>query len=105
MSMELINEPFYVGADLKFLVELTAPGFDMDDDDFTVTLTGRKVEKVFHKQDLVTDGEGHWYCCFNSTEFGPGVIQVILTAYVPDDDFEDGYRTEINKYNLINVLR
>lgn len=103
--MELIREPMYVGADLKFLVELTAPGFDMDDDDFTIELKGRSASKTFSKEDLVTDGEGNWYCCFNSTAFGAGVIQVVITAYVPDDDFEDGYRTEINKYNLINVLR
>ena len=103
--MQLFNDPFYLGGDLKFLVELEAPGFDMDDDRFTVTLKGRKTEKVYEKADLVTDGEGKWYCCFESDDFGPGLIQVVLTAYVPDDDFEDGIRTEILKYNLINVLK
>ena len=105
MSMELINDPIYVGTELKILVELEAPGFDMEDDDFTVTLKGRKLEKVFQKQDLVTDGEGHWYCCFDTEEFGAGAIQIIVTALVPDDDFEDGTRKEIQKFNLLNVLR
>lgn len=94
----------YIGTELKFILDITASGFSMVDDDFTVTLKRGSTQHTFSKNDLVRDGEDNFYVCFDSSEFGKGVIDAIVTAYVPDSDFDDGLRTEVYKFKLINIL-
>lgn len=77
----------------------------MVDDDFTVTIKRGSKQKVFAKADLARDGEDNFYVCFDSAEFGTGVIQAIVTAYVPDTDFPDGLRTEVYMMDLLTVNR
>lgn len=96
-------EKIYVGTELKFKIEIEAPGFSMDDDDFTVTIRRRSQEQLFRKGDLVTDGEGGYYVCFDTAEFGAGLISAVIRAYVPDDDFEDGFRTEVMVVDLAMI--
>ena len=45
------------------------------------------------------DEEGY-YLCFDTADFGTGQIFAIITAYVPDTDFADGFRTEKLKVEL-----
>ena len=89
---------------MKFVVDISASGFSMVDDDFTVTLKRGSTQRTFAKDDLVMDENHTFYVCFDSSEFGKGVIDAIVTAYVPDSDFEDGLRTEVYKFKLINIL-
>ena len=98
-----IFENAYLGTKLKFLVEITAEGFSMVDNDFTVTLKRGSVTKTFTKSELVQDDEDNFYVCFDSSEFGRGLITATITAYVPDEDFDDGIRTEVQKFDLVNV--
>ena len=69
---------------------------------------------IFHKEDLVVEtytvvennvtiDKNHYYVCFATDYFGPGDITVVITAYVPDTDFESGYRREVDKFTLTNV--
>lgn len=99
-----MEEQAYFGTKLKFVVDITASGFSMVDDDFTVTLKRGPTRHVFSKDDLVRDAEDNFYVCFDSSEFGQGVIDAIVTAYVPDSDFDDGFRTEVFKFKLVNIL-
>lgn len=94
----------YIGTELKFILDINASGFSMVDDDFTVTLKRSSTQRTFSKNDLVRDGEDNFYVCFDSSEFGKGIIDAIVTAYVPDSDFDDGLRTEVYKFKLINIL-
>ena len=101
-----MNRTFYT-SEKKQRVEITGEGFSMVDDDFDIILRRGKVEKTFHKSDLVhnvtvVDGqEMHdFYLCYDTTDFGPGILTCIVKAYVPDTDFPDGIRTEIDKFNL-----
>lgn len=100
----MIIEQAFVGTELKFIVDIAASGFSMVDDDFTVTLRRGSTQHIFEKNELVRDEDDNFYVCFDSAEFGKGVIDAIITAYVPDTDFDDGFRTEVYKFKLINIL-
>lgn len=97
-------EKAYLGTELKFLVEIEAGGFSMENDDFTVTIKRGSKQKVFEKADLARVDD-KFYVCFDSAELGSGMIQAIVTAYVPDTDFPDGLRTEVFVMDLLNVNR
>ena len=107
----------YLGTELKFKVKITAPGFSMENDDFTIQLVNkgvpsprmigqtvsRNVSRTYHKDELVIDDNGDYYLCFNTEDFGIGLITAIITAYVPDTAFLDGLRTEVYKTDLVNI--
>lgn len=99
----MVNDKIFVGTELKFKVDIQAAGFSMDHDNFTVLIRRRNQEKFFRKEDLVNDGEGGYYVCFDTSEFGPGLISAVVTAYVPDSDFSDGFRTEVISMDLVLV--
>lgn len=101
-------------ADRKYLLEINATGFSMETDEFEVVLKRGSKTKTFRKEDLVAEPytvvennisieKHHYYVCFATDYFGPGEIAVVITAYVPDSDFESGYRREVDKFNLTNV--
>lgn len=97
----------FVGTEVKYLVQIEAAGFDMTTDDFTITIRRGQKERTFQKSELVEETDAqmnkHYYICFDTAEFGPGVLTCIIRAYVPDTDFPDGIRTEVKKFPFINV--
>lgn len=96
---------------MKYRVRIHIDGFDMVSDDFDITIAkSGGAQHVFQKSDLVertiTEGgevKTAYYLCFDTSEFGPGPLVAIVRAYVPDQDFPDGYRTVIDKLELVNV--
>ena len=95
------------GSGLKYLLEITAPGFSMHNDNFFVVLKQNTIEKKIEKNEfveetVVVDGnEKHnFYMCFDSTLFQPGIVVCVVTAFVPDTDFPGGTRKEIDKFDL-----
>lgn len=94
----------FVGTDLKFLVEPSATGFDKETDDWEVIVSrGKGRELHFDRDDLAKDGQGNFYVCFSTEAFGSGLYMITVIAHVPDDDFEDGYRDEVENFALINI--
>ena len=93
------EDKIYLGTRLKYVLEIEASGFSMDTDNFCVDLI--RGPKVIHleKGELEYDDE-NWYVCFDTNELGPGIITAKVTAYVPDTDFADGIRTEVQKITL-----
>lgn len=109
------KEKAYLGNMLKFLVDIKSDGFDMDQDNFEITLKRSSYSRTFQKSDLVVEtyvetvgGEPvekhNYYLCFDSEEFGKGAIQATTKAYVPDDDFDGGFREEVDKTILISII-
>ena len=97
----------FVGTEVKYLVKIESCGFDQATDDFDIILKRGTVTRTFHKADLVeeTTASGkNYYLCFDTTDFGPGNITCIVKAYVPDNDFQDGIRTEIDKFPLLTDI-
>lgn len=100
-----MQEQVFVGTKLKFAIAISSPGFDINEDDFTVDI--RRGAKLIHfeKEDLVVDENNQYYVCFDTAELGGGIIEAIITAFVPDDDFDDGIRTEVVKLRLLSASR
>lgn len=100
----LITDKIYDGTEVKFLLEILTSGFDMNEDDFEVILTRGNKRMTLGKADLLCDDD-YWYVAFDTGFFGPGTVNCIVKAYVPDDDFDDGLRTEVIKFDLLTILR
>lgn len=93
----------FKGDEAKFSINLTAPGFSMDTDDFDIevvstiggSLKGSKggtgADVIIFKEDEA------WYAIVNTAnELRPGgSLKVIATAYVPDAHADDGIRKQI----------
>lgn len=112
----MIDDSAFSGTERKFLVEITSPGFNMETDEFEVALTRGTIQRVFHKSDMVVENytvveDGHdvekqnFYLCFDTQDFGPGIITATVVAHVPDSDFNDGIRDEVDEFDLLNVKR
>lgn len=97
----MTNEFAWNGTGLKFAVNMTCEGFDMAENDWTITVTRGMKKMEFDKSNAIVDGNGQWYICITSEVLGPGLIYIIFDAIVPDSDFEAGVRHEIQKYELI----
>ena len=92
----------YTGTDLKFSIDIKSSGFSMDNDDFEVVLVNGRRKVTLAKDDLVHGDDG-WFLCFNSADLGAGDITMIVYAHVPDDDFDDGVRTEVYKDIICHI--
>lgn len=98
-------ESVILGTEVKFAVNITADGFDMGTDDFTVMIMkGHNVVKEFAKEDLVIDGDTY-LLCIDTNEIGVGNFDAAITAKVPDGHFQDGFRTEIVRQQLLTVKK
>jgi len=98
----------FEGAGLKFLLEITSPGFTMEQDNFLIILKQGTIEKEIQKSEfiehVVTESgqEKHeFYFCFDSGLFNPGIVNCIVKAFVPDTDFQGGIRLEIDKFDIV----
>lgn len=98
-----MQEQVFVGTKLKFAITISSPGFDINEDDFTVDIRRGSKSIHFEKDDLVVDEHDQYYVCFDTAELGSGLIEAIITAFVPDDDFDDGIRTEVVKLTLLSA--
>lgn len=94
----------YVGDGLKWAVNMNCEGFSMDDDDWKIVVTRGKNTVVYTKDTAIKDEtENQWYITLDTLELGAGQCYITFVAYVPDDDFPSGIRTEIQEFELINV--
>lgn len=99
-------EPVIIGTEVKFAVNISAEGFSMEDDDFVISLLkGRNVVKEYSKTDLVLDFDGTYLLCIDTTEVGVGSFDIAVMAKIPDTHFEDGFRTEIERVELMTVKK
>ncbi len=99
------ERPVYTGQGVKFALEISSPGFSMGDDDFDVTLRNMTTFKELKiaKTDMMVQQDGTFLFAFNTGELGKGKILITTRAYVPDTDFSDGIRVEIDKKVLCKV--
>lgn len=109
-----VQDKAYIGTKKKYLIEILSTGFDMDRDDFTITLVKGKKSVVIPKSDLIVKSytvtvDGHeveknnYYFRVNTFVFGKGVVEAIVTAHVPDTDFPESVRDEVGKIDLLLI--
>lgn len=97
-----MEEIWFSGSDIKVKVELVCEGFDMDLNEWSVTayLDGKKAH-TYAKVDCVRNGDGDWYCCISRSHLKKsGMVTLVATAEVPDTDFPDGIRHEVDKVTI-----
>lgn len=99
----VIDDEAFLGTEKKYLLEIKSSGFDMETDDFNVTIKRGANTIHLEKADMVQDHDGNYYITFDTSDLGTGVASITVTAYVPDSDFPDGLRTEIEKFNLVRI--
>lgn len=98
------TDKIFVGTKLKYLVDISAAGFDITTDPFSITLERGSIRRVFNKSDLMRGENQEYYLCFDTEDFGPGVVKATIIVKVPDSHFLDGYREEVQKFELVNIL-
>lgn len=93
---------WYSGSDMKFLVNITAQDFSMDDNDWGITVyIDNKPIKRYDKSDCVRDDEGEWYVCISREDIKKyGVLSLVADAAIPDTDFADGVRHDVGKLKI-----
>lgn len=86
-----------VGTELKINVHVEPiDGFHMSDYDFTCRFyiyTNRNVE--ISKSEMIRVDDDNYIACIDSSKLGVGTIMMRIIAQIPDVDFPDGLRTEI----------
>lgn len=92
----------FEGTLLKYKIEITAEGFDQDEDDFEVDVRRGSQSVTIRKADMVHTQEG-WFLLIDTSALGPGKYEVITRAFVPDGDAPEGLRAEVDKQTLILV--
>lgn len=94
-----MEDRYYIGTELKFAFTITADGFDMDTDDYEITLSCGGKRLPVPKEDIVDGEDGH-YLLVDTSQFPSGTLRMVVTAQVPDDDFGDGMRAEVAALDL-----
>lgn len=100
--MEYAQEHTYLGTELKYLLQIEADNFSMDEDNFEVDIYCGIKSIHFNKSDM-DPGEDGWYVTIDTKDLCIGKIFAKVTAYVPDSDFPDGLRKEVEKIELIPI--
>ena len=90
---------YYYGSDLKFQIAVSATGFSQDCDNYDIDIYSGDKHLSFN-QDNVISSDGKFYLPLPSSELRPGQLRMVITAYVPDTDFEGGVRKEKAVQNL-----
>lgn len=86
-----------LGTEFKINVHVEPiDGLHMSDYDFTCRFyiyTNRNVN--ISKSEMIRVDDDNYIACIDSSKLGVGTIMMRITAQIPDADFPDGLRTEI----------
>lgn len=96
-----------IGTELKINVHVEPiDGFHMSDYDFTCRFyiyTNRYVE--LKKSEMIRVDDDNYIACIDSSKLGAGLVMMRITALIPDDDFPDGLRTEVETVDTKVTIR
>jgi len=94
------------GSDIKVELNATACGFTMDDDDFYVNLyVSPKNKHTIPKADMKKNLEnGKYIFTAHTADIGVGYYTMETVATVPDTDFAEGIRIEIERQRICRVI-
>lgn len=86
-----------IGTELKINVHLNRlDGYKMSDIDFACDFYVYTNRRITVKKDaMVKVDDDNYVACVDSTKLGIGKVMCRVTAYIPDADFEDGLRKEV----------
>lgn len=101
------NSPF-IGTELKLNIHIESIGsITMDDYKFeveTYCIPAKTI--VTNKNDMIRVDSNNYIVLVDTNEIGVGKLRCKVTAYIPDADFNDGFRTEVVNIDTgIEILR
>lgn len=98
---DIVQQP----EDVKYKITITREGFDMNTHDFRVKLSWGLLghSLTITKDEMFSSENDEWFFTFSSANMFGRVIAE-CSYDVPDDDFEDGFRTEVNRQYLCVVV-
>ena len=95
---------YFIGTDLKFKITITADGFDQSSDDYKIELYCGNTQITINKSDIYTDPDtGDFYLLVETSKLRPGLLKMVVTAYVNDDAFPSGVRKEVTVQNIAYI--
>lgn len=97
------QERAWVGTGLKFAITITAEGFDQAEDDWKVVFQCGRKSLELTKADMSIGEDETFIANVDTSLLGAGTVSVITYAYVPDEDWEGGIRTEVDKQDILYI--
>lgn len=102
------------GSDLKFRIEIESESFDTSRDSVTCEISAGEVSFTIPAPNtsnygndaaMIYDEENPnvIYICFNTTILPCTSVYLTVKVHIADDDFPDGYRTEISRVKLCTL--
>lgn len=87
----------FIGTELKLNINIEPMGeFTMDDYDWSVDVyCSTKRVVTIAKGDAIRIDENNYVLLVDTEELGAGELKCKITAHIPDGDFEDRSRTEV----------
>lgn len=81
---------YYIGEGLKIQIDISAEGFDQENGEYTIDVYCNDEYVERHtKDEMRSDGEGHYLLPLPTDNIPEGKITLIVTAYIPDEDFSN----------------
>ena len=99
----LVEDEAFLGTEKKYVIDIQSSGFDMERDEFEIEIKRGPNTILLRKSDLVQDIDGNFYITFDTAELGAGGVSMTVTAHVPDADFPDGIRDEVEKFKFLRI--
>ena len=84
----------YYGTTPKYKLAIDAD-IPMSEFDFNVKLECGDNSITIPKSEMPIGRDDSYYVCFDTTRLGVGKVKAIVTAFIPDSDFESGTRKEV----------
>ena len=95
---------YFIGTDLKFKITITAEGFDQGSDNYKIDLYCGNTQISIPKEDIYQDPDtDDYYLLVETSKLRPGLLKMVVTAYVPDDAFPSGIRKEVTVQNIAYI--
>ena len=98
-----LQDEAVIGTEKKYVIDIRSTGFSMEDDDFEVDIYRGSQTLHINKSDMIVDYEGNFYFTFNTADLGVGLATIVVTAHVPDGDFLDGIRDELDTFRFLRI--
>lgn len=92
-----MSREIYKDTDLKVQIAISAEGFNQATDNYDMDVYCGTYENTFDQSDMRGDGAGHWFLPIPTEDMSPGILYVVVTAYIPDADYPGGIRRETFK--------
>ena len=108
MATTMQNNSPFLGTELKLNINIEPmDSITMDDYDFEVEVycSVKRIVTVL-KKDAIRIDENNYVILVDTMETGAGDLKCRVTAYIPDEDFDDGLRTEVVGIDTgINIIK